>query len=594
MRKSINIILCLVIVFSYFYLPIDFVLANTSSWVGYTNISGSLTIHSTPALGNFNYVEEIPPYMSFRVIGQEGDFYKIIYGDDNKEGWIYYQTIKKSEEFKEDSYGRPWTTPGKAIIGGAKMIAQSYISKGQFTSYLKKFQVNPNASAGLYNHQYMTNIRAPYYESRTSYKGYSQFLEDVTFTFTIPIFNNMPEETILSGMTLKGAAMTYDELVLALEGTEYSAETFEAELDLQQFPENYKKYLRSLYVSYPKWKFLSLNTGIEWETAVVNEIPKSCIEVSSGHGTNEGCGNESSNWAMADSDAVRYFMDPRNFLDRESIFMFEDLSSNDNVTESTVQRILTGTFMSGLSEKDNMNYATIFLNAGKDNGINSVYLASLSLQEVGTGGSFQTTGESFDWFGLRYSSLYNFYNIGATGQFTAKGGLVWASGGSPDVFQFVNEIEIPSEEPIEPEVPEVPITTNFESIITGIGYKINDNFIKDIKVGTKVSEIKTKIIDVSVSILDKNGVSLNDDQTIGTGSTITLSDGTNSYSKVVIINGDINGDGDITSRDYIMIEEKLLETVTFDSVQITAGDLNADLRVNSRDYIMVEEYLLNK
>lgn len=590
MKKILNIVLTFVMIFSYFCFPVEVIYA-TASWPAYTNISGSLTVHSTPALGDFNFVEEIPPYISFRVIGKEGDFYKIIYGDNNREGWVYHQTIKASDTFVEDIYGRPWNTPYKAINGGAKLIAQSYIAEGQFTSYLKKFQVNPNASMALYSHQYMTNIRAPWVEARTSYKAYSPFLTDIAFTFTIPIFENMPDETSLTGMTNKGTTMTYEELVAALTDTEYSAEEFEAELDAQKFPETYKTFLRSLHKDYPGWKFISLNTGIDWETAVTAEIPKSCIEVSSGHGTNEGCGNESSNWAMANVESVRYFMDPRNFLDKESIFMFEDLSYYSNVTESMVQRILTGTFMAGLSEKDNMNYATIFLNAGKDNSINPVYLASLSLQEVGTNGSLQTSGESFDWYGLKFSSLYNFYNIGATGTFTAKGGLVWASGGSPDVFEFITEIE---ETPTPPVEPEIPVITDFESYITNAGYKISGNYIKDISVNTTVLDLKNKITGISVSVLDSNNYSLTDDAKIGTGNILWLSDGTNTYGKTVVISGDVDGDGNISARDYALIRDYIMEYVEFSSIQLEAGDMDSSNTVKAIDYALIRDYIMNK
>ena len=589
MKKCLNIFLTVLLFFSYFYLPLEQIFATEDIWSAYTVISGSLTVHSTPALGNFNFVEEIPPYISFRVVDEEGDFYKIVYGDNNRIGWVYKQTVRRSDEYAEDSYGRPWNTPGKAISGGAKMIAQSYIKEGQFTSYLKKFQVNPNASASLYSHQYMTNIRAPYNEARTSYKAYSQFLTDIAFTFTIPVFNNMPEETLLTGMTNKGLAMTYDELVTALAETEYSAEDFEAELDAQQFPESYKKYLRGLYVSYPAWKFVALNTGLEWETVIAAEMPKSCIEVSSGHGTNEGCGNESANWSMASGDAVRYFMDPRNFLDKESIFMFEDLSSYSNVTESMVQRILTGTFMAGKSEPDNMNYATIFLNAGKDNGINPVYLASLSLQEVGTSGSMQTSGESFEWYGLRFSSIYNFYNIGATGTFTARGGLVWASGGSPEVFEFINEVELPEEE----EPPIEPTPTDFESYVTKSGYLVSGNYIKNIKVYTKVSELKSSFADLTVTIADVNNNVLSDDSNVGTGSVITLSDGTDSYSKIIVISGDVDCDGNIYATDYVQIKNHIMEVTTLSDVQKEAADMNANLLIDASDYVLIKNYIMN-
>lgn len=588
MKKCINISLTIILLFIYFYYSPSQVFAIEESWSAYTVISGSLTVHSTPALGNFNFVEEIPPYISFRVIGEDGDFYKIIYGDDDKEGWVYNQTIRRSDEYSEDLYGRPWNTPGKAIFGGAKMIARNYINEGQFTSYLKKFQVNPNAGANLYSHQYMTNIRAPYNEARTSYKAYSKFLNDIAFTFTIPIFDKMPEENLLSGMTNKGITMTYDELVTALTDTEYSAENFEAELDEQQFPESYKKYLRSLYVAYPSWKFIALDTKLEWEEVIEEELPKSCIEVSSGYGTNLGCGNESANWSIANAASVRYFMDPRNFLDKESIFMFEDLSSYSDITESMVQRILAGTFMAEKSESDKMNYATIFLNAGKENGINPVYLASLSLQEVGTKGSMQTSGESFEWYGLRFSSIYNFYNIGATGTFTARGGLVWASGGSPDAFEFVNEIELPKEElPIEP------VPTDFESYITKSEYLVNGNYIKNIKINTKIADLKKKFSDLNVIVLDKNNNVLSDDSIVTTGSVITLSDEKDSYSKKIIISGDVDCDGNIYAADYVQIKNHIMETSTLSKVQKEAADMNGNMLVDASDYVLIKNYIMN-
>ena len=92
------------------------------------------------------------------------------------------------------TYDRPWTTPKKAIIGGAKYIAASYISRGQNTSYLKKFNVNPLGYYSMYTHQYMANLRAPASEASRSYTAYQESgLSALALEFTIPVFNNMPE-----------------------------------------------------------------------------------------------------------------------------------------------------------------------------------------------------------------------------------------------------------------------------------------------------------------------------------------------------------------------------------------------------------------
>ena len=582
MKKIINIFSCLIFLAIFLLLPLSELKAY-ESWSAYTNISGSLTVHSTPALGDFNWVEEIPPYISFRVVDSDGDFLKIVYGDDNRTGWVFNgngSSIRKTIN-PTTSYGRPWTTPGKSIIGGAGLIAESYINAGQFTSYLKKFQVNPNADSNLYSHQYMTNIRAPWGEARTAYSAYSSYLSDITFTFSIPVFTDMPDATTLSGMTNKGSMMTKEEL---------NDDDFEAKLTAQNFPESYKVYLRSLHKTYPKWEFKALHTNINFNTAVSNEIPKSCIEVSSGHGTNDACGREGASWAMADADSVKYFMDPRNFLDKESIFMFEDLSSYENVTETMVQRILNNSFMSGKSSKDNKNYATLFMEAGKSNRINPVYLASLVIQEVGrSSDKIQVSGKSFDWYGIRYSSLYNFYNIAATGTFTARGGLVWASGGSSSVYEFINDL---GEVEQKPEV-EIKPPTSLDKYLTDNGYKISDNYVFNIKVGTKVSEIKNKIKNVTVNIKDSKGNNLSDGSLLGTGSTITLSNSETSYSKTVVIIGDVDGDGKILATDYVAIKNHIMEVNILKDANIKASDMNSNTLVDAGDYIAIKNYIMN-
>ncbi len=575
MKKILNIISCLIILTITFLAPLTTTYAY-ESWVGYTNIGGSLTVHSTASLGDFNWIEEIPPYISFRVIGEEGKFYKILYGEDNRTGWVYYQTIKKSSD-TTTSYGRPWTTPGKAIIGGAEYIAKNFIKDGQYTSYLKKFQVNPAST--LYINQWMTNIRGPYYEARTTYSAYSDYLNDVEFTFSIPVYNNLPESTTLSGMKNKGTTLTSEEL---------DDSDFEKKLENEGFTEDYKKYLRALYKQYPNWNFKALKTNLDYETVIANELgSKSCIETSSGHGTNEACGNESANWAIADEESVRYFIDPRNFLDKESIFMFEDLSSSENVTETMIQRILNNSFMSGTSEKDNKTYAKLFLEAGKQNGINAIYLASLSIQELGRkGDTVQAQGSTIEWYGIKYSSLYNFYNIGANSSWVARGGVVWASGGDPSTYAFINELDgIVDEENKNDEIV-TPQPTNFDKYITDAGYKINGDYIYGIEANTSIDLLKEKIKDIDIAINSSGDL-------VGTGSVLTLTKDDETYNKTIIISGDVDGDGKIGATDYVAIKNHIMEVTILKDVNKIAADMNSNGQVDAGDYIAIKNYIMN-
>ena len=93
-----------------------------------------------------------------------------------------------------DSF-RPWNTQYKAIMGGAKFIAGSYIAVGQDTLYLQKFNVTTRNS---FRHQYMSNVQAAWSEGRTTRKGYAGAgLIDSAFTFRIPVYENMPEHCYL-------------------------------------------------------------------------------------------------------------------------------------------------------------------------------------------------------------------------------------------------------------------------------------------------------------------------------------------------------------------------------------------------------------
>ena len=93
------------------------------------------------------------------------------------------------------SYGRPWNTPSKSIIGGAQYLSQSYIAKGQDTLYTQKFNVTNKAS--LFNHQYMTNLQAPSTEGYSQYKAYAaNGLLDSSIVFKIPVYLNMPSNPI--------------------------------------------------------------------------------------------------------------------------------------------------------------------------------------------------------------------------------------------------------------------------------------------------------------------------------------------------------------------------------------------------------------
>lgn len=111
-----------------------------------------------------------------------------------KNGLRYARDGKGASQATKDKYMIPWNDKEKAITGGAIFIGSSYINTGQDTIYLQKFHVSSNNGGDLFWHQYMTNVLAPYSESKSIYNGYANNgMLNNSINFIIPIYNNMPE-----------------------------------------------------------------------------------------------------------------------------------------------------------------------------------------------------------------------------------------------------------------------------------------------------------------------------------------------------------------------------------------------------------------
>lgn len=98
-----------------------------------------------------------------------------------------------------DGSGNVATALGRyrSIVGGAKYIGNAYINVGQDTLYLQKFDVDNDVKYGLYSHQYMTNIAAPYSEATSMASSYSTMgISGNNFVFYIPVYSNMPDEPV--------------------------------------------------------------------------------------------------------------------------------------------------------------------------------------------------------------------------------------------------------------------------------------------------------------------------------------------------------------------------------------------------------------
>ena len=106
-----------------------------------------------------------------------------------------------------------WTSLEISLREGIKFITEKYISIGQNTMYLQKFDVD-NSDGNMYWHQYMQNILAAQNEGTTLRKTLlDNNAVDLPYTFIIPVYKNMPSVACSRPSTTEAATTIETDLV---------------------------------------------------------------------------------------------------------------------------------------------------------------------------------------------------------------------------------------------------------------------------------------------------------------------------------------------------------------------------------------------
>lgn len=253
---------------------------------------------------------------------------------------------------------------------------------------------------------------------------------------------------------------------------EMSKEDFERMLEKEGFPESYKEKLRLLHEKHPTWRFEARKLGIDWEDAVSGESRLGLNLIYNNRNVawkslEKGAYNwekdsfivfDGHSFVNVSNKALRYFMDPRNFLDEQNIFQFELLSYNPIYhTEEGIEKLLADspmegekfTFINEFGEKERLSYAEAFLLAGIYSGVSPYHLATRAKQEVAGGGEFSASASGKL---PGFENIFNFYNIGANDSplplGAVKNGLGFAKNGRKnriynDKLSFNQYIKIP-------------------------------------------------------------------------------------------------------------------------------------------------------
>ena len=219
------------------------------------------------------------------------------------------------------------------------------------------------------------------------------------------------------------------------------ADDYESQLRQAGFTSKYIPALKVLHEKYPNWQFEAVQINLSLDDAVSQERKSHKQQLIQNISQNNGKGyycdcskcyvngnyvvQEGKTWVSASETAVRYYMNPINFLDDRYIYQFETTDYEDYQTATGVEEILKGTWMhnsyiDGYSPRT--KYSATIMTAAQESGVSAYYLAAKIVQEVG-GSAPTATGASGK--NSTYPGIYNYYNIGA--ESGGLDGLKWAS-----------------------------------------------------------------------------------------------------------------------------------------------------------------------
>ncbi len=197
---------------------------------------------------------------------------------------------------------------------------------------------------------------------------------------------------------------------------------------LQDFPESYHNDLILLHAMYPKWKFTADKVEKSFSASVIAQDKEYTKLVSTQYNSWRSMRNKCYDWEKgtfittdggrygASREVIAYYMDPRNFLNANDIFIYmQQTYDSKTQTLEGVQGILNGTFLKGNVKDKNDKYygkpyAGVIRYAASKSGVNAYVLASTIIQEQGTNGSTLGKGSTY-----KDKTVYNYFNYGASG-----------------------------------------------------------------------------------------------------------------------------------------------------------------------------------
>ena len=479
--------------------------------------------------------QEVGPFITHSSISGTVDGYRGLYNFYNigatssaepmgaiKNGLQYARDGKGADEATKNKYLIPWDNKEKSITGGAIFIGSSYINVGQNTVYQQKFDVNDDRSNELFWHQYMTNVLAPYSESKSIYNGYQKMgLLDTPISFIIPVYENMPQIPVQS-----------------------------PDISYSDFKEDDTKvYCNSSNVN--------LRSGPSTSYEVITKLSEKEEMTRIGKGVQSA---EKWDKVLLENGIIGYIY---QIYDTEMPEKQPDIENNTVKNEIEVPEKVEVTGITLDKEEIYLNMENNFQINAKiepENAEEKEVLYETSNQEIAT---------------IDENGLISTHQEGETV-------IIAKSKENENIKAECKIIVVRKLENNEIETNEQLIISDLE--ITGIDYEKN-------KVQNIIENFKTSL---EIEIVNNKNEILEDTDIVGTGNKVRFKENEKILKQYeIVIFGDVDGDGKITSKDLLVLQRHILELEKLKPIFMRAANIRKNGQLpSSLDLLLIQRHIL--
>lgn len=127
-------------------------------------------------------------------------------------------------------------------------------------------------------------------------------------------------------------------------------------------------------------------------------------------------------------------------------------------------------------------------------------------------------------------------------------------------------------------------------------YKVLNAYLIDIQPHTEVNKFKQNIQTnaTEINIYNSENKLLNNSEIVATGMKLELKNEEQIKSFTLIVNGDVNEDGEADFKDIIKINQIRLNKTSVEKINLVAADVVLDKVIDIKDIVKINQFRLNK